>query len=145
MNNEKVVITGASLMSLDEYDKCRDSITLLRTTWWLRSLGINCLFETFVDVSRKAQDEMDVDNNSYTIRPILWISSLGGMKIGDKIDFGGKVFTIVSPQHALCDTGIGTRAFRRNYSAEDANLYKTGNVKKLIDKWYKAAVEAKAA
>ena len=154
---EDVEITRATLLSIEEYEEYKCYILYTNDCWWHPLPGDICYFDNWwlrspgkysdraavVDDDGSGRDySSHVVHFDYAIRPALQISNLGDVKVGNKIKFGGKTFTVISPEYALCDTAIGHGAFRKDRNAADANVYEASDVKKFVDKWFEDAVKA---
>jgi len=139
-----IEITGATLLSLEEYEEYKNNIPLTKDWWWwLRSPGYYSYKATVVYCDGSSDNDGDyVDDDGNVIRPALQISNLGDVEVGDKIKFGGVIFTVISPKYALCDTVIGCGAFREDSEAADANVYEASDVKKFVDEWFANALKA---
>ena len=140
---EDAEITGATLLSFEEYEKYKYDILRIDDCWWLRSPSHYSYAAAVVDMTAAATMlVIMLYYDDYAIRPALKISNLEDVEVGDKIKFDGKTFTVISPEYALCDTAIGHGAFRKDSNAADANIYEASDVKKFVDKWFEDAVKA---
>lgn len=136
---EDAEITGATLLSIDEFKEYKDNIPLLKESWWLRSPGVcDCEKAEAYEV-RYITCVSNVVHSTYVIRPALQVSNLVDVEVGDKIKFDEKFFTVISPEYALCDTIIGRGAFRKDNEAADANDYEASDIKKFVDAWFENA------
>lgn len=138
-------ILGATLLSKEEFKQYEDIIPRTDGDWWLRSPGAFseyacCVFD-YGGYGRYCCYSYggSVDRVGVGVRPALIISNLDNAKIGDKVEFEGKAFTVISPEYALCDTFIGKCIFRKDWKAEDANIYEASDVKKFVDDWFEKA------
>ena len=138
-----IEITGATLLSLEEYKEYKDNVTLLSESWWLRSPGVWNYEKAEAYEVRYINCVNNIVHSVYAIRPALQISNLGDVEVGDKIKFGGKFFTVISLKYALCDTAIGHGAFREDSKAADANDYNASDIKKFVDEWFEKVTERK--
>jgi len=115
----------------------KDVIPLRKYWWWLRSPGSSASFASavssygYIDSGGRL-----VNYGSLAVVPALCVNLLDNFKIGDKFWFGGCTFTIISDIYALCDNNIGECTFRKEWKAEDANLYAQSDVKKCIEEWF---------
>ncbi len=134
-------ITGATLLSVNEFKEYKDNIPLLRESWWLRSPGVWNYEKAEAYEVRYINCVNNIVHSVYAIRPALQISNLANVEVGDKIKFGEYTFTIISPKYALCNDIIGYGAFRKDWKAEDANVYEASDVKKIIDDWFTNTVK----
>ena len=137
-------ITGATLLSVEEAEKLDRGILKASGCWWLRSPGMYGDWAPFVDgVDGDVYDiGRDVDK-SFGVRPALIISNLesSNLPMGDNFTFGDHSFTIISDCYALCNDFVGRCAFRKDWKAEDANVYEASDVKKFVDDWFAKAKE----
>ena len=136
-------ITGATLLSKEEYEASKDNIPPFDNWWWLRSPSIyDKYYNQAVCVDGDYGNLIDSGENvalgEIGVRPALCISNLSSsnLQIGDKFEFGDRNFTIISDKYALCDESIGECVFRMDWTAEDANDYEASDVKKYIDDWF---------
>lgn len=130
-------ISGATLLSIEEYKKYKDMIPECHGNWWLRSPGYGSsnAAVVFGDGTGSYYGRY-VNIDDFAIRPALKISNLVDVRVGDIVKFDGKTFTVISPKYALCDTAIGHGAFRKERNAADANVYEASDVKKFVDEWF---------
>jgi hypothetical protein len=133
-------ITGATLLSYEEYEKYKTRISRRDYWWWLRSPGSSMLDAFFVDNWGYIYSDSILDN-AVAVVPALKIILNSDFKIGDKIKFGSNTFTIISDNYALCDNNIGYHWFREGFEINDANNYEKSDVKKFIDGWFKEQEE----
>lgn len=144
MTVDKIVnnIEGITLLSVDDYKEFKKNIPNINDYWWLRS--------PYADSGHCAalvNDNGDVDyyyvDLGYAARPALYISNPESvdMEIGDKFDFGGHSWTIISDNYALCDESIGRYVFRHDWRAENADTYEASDIKAFIEDWYEKALE----
>ena len=153
-----LTITGATLLSVEEYDKHKDNIPPVDIQYWLRSPGYIC------DNALTVKDGVGPDSNNvlsecFYVRPALCLDSLGDMAVGDKFEISGYPFTIISDGLALCDKDVNRIAFRNHDGLSDmlhlvdygimsedeyanycdsicANDYEHSSVKKLVEEWF---------
>lgn len=131
---------GLTLLSKEEYNENKERINLINNCWWwwLRSPG-----KYTHDASGVSGDGSIGDrnvNNAYgSIRPALILNpESSNLKIGDKFKFYNHNWTVISTQYALCDEAFYETQFRKNWAAEDANIYEVSDIKKYIDvEWEK--------
>ena len=137
-------ITGATLLSIKEAEALPYYLCRYTNWWWLRDPGTGSDHASYVNcsgyVNFNTYGEF-VDDSETSIRPALKIENLKslGLKAGDSIFFADKEFEVVSDTLAFCTTDIGTHCFHEDEDAEGANDYKKSDVKKFVDKWFKAA------
>ena len=116
--------------------------------WWLRSpySDRNAFYDKVTacaGISGKIHLCSDV-SHKLGVRPALKIADMDDLRIGDKVCFGGRTFTIVSDQYALCDDFIGWYRFHQGACARDsayaiADEYSHSDVKKMVDIWFERA------
>lgn len=142
MKVEKYILTendldieGITLLSIEEYEKCKYIIPPINDWWWLRSPGYISDNATFVDFDGYAHNFGDsVNHNTYAVRPALFHKS-SNFQIGDKVELLDYTWTIISNNMLLCDSIIGHTYFRKNYKADNANNYEESDIKKVLEKW----------
>ena len=45
------------------------------------------------------------------------------------------MWTMIGDSLALCDDVVGSCAFRKNWKAQDANIYEKSDIKKWLENW----------
>lgn len=141
---EDLDIVGATLLSIEEAEKLPLELRRYNCWWLLRSPGCDSYYATFVDDDGSICDFGDLVNyDLHSVRPALIITNIesSNLKIGDKFEFGGKPFQIISNKLAFCLTDIGMCCFREDWQAKDANDYEKSDVKKYVDKWFNESKE----
>ena len=140
----KLEITGSTLLSVEEAEALPQHLRPYKDWWWLRSPGYTqstaALVRNFGGVFVFG---LSVNHDNDAARPALKIRNLesSDFKVGDKFEFGGAEFEIVSDNLAFCTGDIGRCAFRKDREAEDANIYEASDIKKFVDEWYKNALK----
>lgn len=133
-----IEITGATLLSLEEYNNYKNIIPHLDKNWWLRSPGYRSRDAAFV----YGVDGYVFDNgfnvpNPFGVRPVLQINlSSSNLSVGDEFVIGKHKFTVISESYAISNSNIGWCPFRKDYKADNANNYEASDVKKFVDEWY---------
>ena len=130
-------IDGITLLSIEEYEACREYIPPLNDLWWLRSPGRKMVHDA-VNVAYGLVDGYGLNVESdLAVRPALKITDIKSakLKLGGKFDLFGYTWTVISDSLALCDSSIGRFHFRSYWRAEDANDYEASNVKKYVEGW----------
>lgn len=136
---KELEITGATLLSYEEYEKYKTKISRRAYWWWLRSPGTTSeSHASYVNNYGNAYLSGNyVDDSCIEVVPALRIILNSDFEIGDKIKFGVNTFTIISEYYALCDNSIGYHCFREDdYKTSDANDYEKSDVKKFVDEWF---------
>lgn len=140
----EINIDGITLLSIEEYEACKQYIPLLSRWWWLRSPGSSSKSASGVnDHGRVYSDGYYVNSNIVVVRPALKISNLeaSNLQIGDKFRLFDYDWTVISEEYALCDGSIGNHCFRMDYTAEDAIVYEASDVKRFVEDWFSNQVE----
>ena len=141
---EEIEITGATLLSIEEAEALPLRLRKYNNWWWLRSPVYNKCRAAYVYNNGHVGGSGSVDNFDYVVRPALKITDLSSnLKVGDVFIFGEKKFEIVADSFAFCIEDIGTRCFRKDWRAEDANDYEKSDVKKYVDAWFAGASNEK--
>lgn len=145
MNN--IVITGATLLSVEEAKKVPEKLRKFNSWWWLRSPGCSTDYAACVNSHGYVGEGGEyVYYNDISVRPALQlnIESFDSISDGTKLRIGTYDFTVVcNGKYALCDTSIGKSVFyiRINRQVENANNYETSDVKKSVDDWYETEIK----
>lgn len=142
IEEQELNITGATLLSMNEAKLLSPRLLRYDNWWWLRSPGYYQLRAAGVDRGGDVSGSgYFVNFDYYTVRPALQIENLksSNFEIGDCFIFDGKEFEIVSDTLAFCKEDIGRHCFRNDWKAIDAKDYAASDVKKYVDKWFKAA------
>ena len=141
-------IIGATLLSLEEAKQLdKEILKASGNWWWLRSPSI---YDKYYNQAACAHGDNGyvyvLVELSVGVRPALCISNLSSsnLQIGDKFEFGGRNFTVISDKYALCDEVIGRCAFRKDWEAKDANSYEASDVKVFVDQWFDRTKELEA-
>ena len=132
----EIEILDVTLLSKEEYEKCKKYIPLLDKWWWLRSFG-NYQGDSAIINNVGSIFSSDVDLDDAVIRPALSILKSPSLRIGDKFKLVGYTWTIIDETIALCDSHIGECCFRKDWKAENANVYEVSDVKKHLENWAK--------
>ena len=131
-----VDITDITLLSIEEYEECKEYIPHVSHWWWLRSPGYLSSTAAYVLSDGGVYDcGLLVYNAESGVRPALRISNLESFNLGDKFSLAELEWTVISKDLALCDSFIGTMPFRSDWQAEDANIYDKSDIKKWLDSW----------
>ena len=132
----KIEIDEITLLSLEEYETYQNAIPKIAAWWWLRSPNASIV-----------ANAPDVDNDGLIhtisvtsddgIRPALRIKNPESFDIGigDKFRLAGDMWTMIGDGLALCDDVVGNCAFRKNWKAQDANIYEKSDIKKWLENW----------
>ena len=135
----EIEITGVTLLSIKEAKALPQHLKSYKDWWWLRSPG------NYQDCATNVYNDGSVDCGGYgvyngdgCVRPALKLKS-SNLEIGDKFELGGVEFEVVSDRLAFCTGDIGRCAFRKDWKAEDANVYEASDVKRLVDDWFENA------
>ena len=154
------------ILPFEEVKDCIKGITLLSTKeaenllteeqrickynneecWWLRSPGYYKGRAAYVYFDGSVNYfGHRVSPANYCVRPALILSTLKSSNLksieelgaGERFEFGGYTFTIISNKLALCDEAIAKMAFREDWEAKDANDYEKSDIKKFLDNWFR--------
>ena len=119
---------------------CYKATKEYRWEWWLRSPS--AVDAEMIEVVRRDGTISDTNwlNDNCCVRPVLLTEDLTslGLNKGDKFEFGGYTFTIISEGYALCDDGLTNMTFRKDDADPEGanNDYETSDVKKYIENWF---------
>ena len=128
-------IEGITLLSIEEYEKCKDIIPKINDWWWLRSPGYDSRSAANVSNDGSVFSFGDfVCNDFYAVRPVLIYKS-SNLQNGDKIKFADYCWTVISENMMLCDEVIGHTCFRNDWLADDSNDYEKSDIKVWLEDW----------
>jgi len=144
-NDEKAItsgeigFTGATLLSVEEYEAYKDNIPGLDEWFWLRSPGSEAGYAADVYDSI---DSYLLGNNicrsNLAVRPaITFDPDKSKLLIGDKVLIDNVVFTVIADGILLANEAVGKHCFRKDWKAPDANDYEASDIKKYVDEWFK--------
>ena len=136
IESAEIEILDVTLLSEKEYEKCKDIIPKTYEWWWLRSPGDYHNYAVMVSTDGSLRDCL-VDYESVVVRPTLSILKSPFLRIGDKFKLAGYMWTVIDETTALCDSHIGECCFRKDWKAENSNVYEASDVKKYIENWAK--------
>lgn len=140
-----IKIKGITLLSIEEYEKCRDIIPVLHyEQWWLRSPGyIASTNAAYVRFDGAVGDYgSSVDNFQNSVRPALFLKS-PKLQIGDKIELFGLKWTAITNKMIVCDKSIGYTHFRGDRKAADSKDFEKSDIKKWLENWLKNKMKKK--
>ena len=131
-----VDITDITLLSIEEYEECKEYIPHVSHWWWLRSPGYDSRRAACVYADGGVHGSgYIVDYDRIAVHPALRISNLESFNLGDKFSLAELEWTVISKDLALCDSMVGATAFREDRQAADANDYDKSDVKKWLEEW----------
>ena len=132
----KIEIDEITLLSVEEYETYQNAIPKITLWWWLRSPGTYDV-GTATDVGTDGCMYNISVTSDDGVRPALRIKNpeSSNLKIRDKFRLAGYMWTIIGDGLALCDDVFGNCAFRKNWKAQDANIYEKSDIKKWLENW----------
>lgn len=144
---EDLVIKKASLLSLFQTEACLSTEERkYGTGWCLRTPGCCSQYISFVDKYGDIRADGDYTFGQFAIRPCLYIDiKNSSFKVGDVFLFGGEEFRILAPNIAWIQNDIGKFPFRTDWRADDANVYKVSDAKKIVDEWFNNIIKKEEA
>ena len=106
--------------------------------WWLRSPYFRSSNNAGEVVDDGWVDILDVDRTDGA-RPALKIRNLvsSNLKIKDQIQLAGYTWTVIAEDIILCDEIVGHTAFKKDWKAQDANVYEKSDIKAWLKNWAK--------
>lgn len=135
----KLKIIGATLLSVGEVEKLPQYLKPYTDWWWLRSPGYYQYYAAYVhDDGSTSYYGNNVGAAYGCVRPALKLANLesSDLAVGDRFEFGGQEFEVISNNLAFCVDDIGRCAFREDWKATDANDYEQSDIKKYVDEWF---------
>ena len=134
-----VDIKDITLLSIEEYEMCKDIIPEI-DNWWLRSPGIikNCV--AYV----RDKDTINLDGVPTDciriVRPAL-VYEPNNLQIGDNISLLVCEWIVISHNMMLCDRLFGYTCFNKNCEVENANDYEKSDIKGWLHDWLKERIK----
>lgn len=147
MKAEKIIVSTAeieheiekvTLLSAEEYKAYKELIPAVHRWWWLRSPGRG------IDLAANVRSEETTDfrgdlvvHGICAVRPVLKIRNLlaANLEILDRFTLAKHTWTVISEDLAICDDTVGKTCFRKDWRAEDANIYKMSDIKTWLAGW----------
>jgi len=123
-----------TLLTAAEYNAYKHNIPPVRDLFWLKSSDVNPSVVNVVEESGSV-GICNVCFSTGMIRPVIKVDNQ--LSIGDEYNIKGTMFVAISKDMLLCKNKIGYGCFRKNFEAEDANVYEKSDVKNYIDDWAK--------
>lgn len=120
-----------TLLSAEEYERCKDRIPPVNCWWWLRSPDNDS--DRVALVSRAGFVYcygIVVDNSIAAVRPALKISDGRKYKIGGRVILYNFPWIIIDEGLAIAEVPIAFRRFD-----EKSNDYENSEIKKFLNDW----------
>lgn len=118
------------LLSEEEYEKYKDVIPKCRTSWWLRSFGIDDEHIAYVDSSGWVRNYgCLIDTDDVGVRPVLKINTFD-YKTGRIFTYKNFPFTVIDKDLAIATVPITFDMFDI-----EKNIYELSNVRQFLLKW----------
>lgn len=123
-------VLNARLLSTEEAMRYMKVGTRRRGfSWWLKDAVVGCDGNIF---------NYGSTNTFRFVCPALDIDiSNTGFGIGDKFEFGGLIFKIISPDLAWTNNNLGLHRFYKDYDDDPSYYYQNSDIKCLIDSWFR--------
>lgn len=139
------LITGATLLSVEEAEKLPRRMRQDIGRWWLREPGTypSRVTASIVDQTGAANiSGAGVTDARIKVRPALQLANLesSGLMVGDRFRFGDEKFEVISDDIAFCVGYIGRHAFRDDWEADNARFYEASDVKRYVERWFNNAL-----
>lgn len=133
-------LNEATLISIMDYECCKDIVPVIGNKWWLSSKGSCPGCADFVYYDGRSDDYGgNVTSCDFSVRPALKYTSFR-LKKGDRVILGELTFTVICCDMMLCDTEIGKSCFSTD-KTNHRNEYEISDVKKVVQKWFKEKIE----
>ena len=152
MKAEKIIITkeqinidikDIALLSIEEYEKCKDIIPKIKEYWWLRTPSYNSTGHVgYIDPNGNMNYKGGFSVfDQIGVRPILITNkNFSKNNLGNKIYFINYKWTIINSNILLWDDIIAQTYFHSDWLANDANDYETSDIKKWLENWLKYCI-----
>lgn len=126
------------LLSIEEYEKYKDSIPTVKCFWWLRSPGYDSDHAGFVHSDRRVIDSGNLICYSLdAVRPALHLNT-SNLQIGDRLVKYDFPFIVIDDGVAIAEVPIAFRRFDE-YSSD----YETSEIRKFLKEWAEGREEKK--
>lgn len=131
-------LIGATLLSVDEFEKHKEYITPINGEWWLRDAGKIAGFAGYVYYDGTGEWHGDPEGSPIEdeklIRPAVTFEAEAlseKLHMGDRFDIGETAFTVISNNMAIANKPIG-----EGYFDAQSNDYEQSSVKGMVEKWF---------
>lgn len=133
----EIEIKDITLLSIDEYEACKNTVPLVDDWWWLRSPGNYCNNVTYVDYDGYVNIYGRRANFGFCgVRPALIFES-NYLQFEDKVKILNYTWTVISNNMMLCDDVVGQTCFNKDYETDNTNNYEKSDIKVWLHKWWK--------
>lgn len=130
----EVTISGATLLSREEYLGNMDIISTKLLWFWLRD-GSKKEFDLASAVYYRDILGFYEVESAFNVVPALYLKD-SNLSLGTKITYAGESFTVLRNNTAICDRPVIKMAFREDYWSEDANNYDYSDVRGWLESWF---------
>lgn len=103
-------ISEITLLSIEEYEKCRGAVPDVFVRWWLRDAGYSYLYAASVKTNGDVDRTGTQISHQCFIRPAFKINTVD-LNVGDKVIVGHIVCTVVGSGYVLSDNVIEKTPF----------------------------------
>lgn len=134
-----IEVSGISLISIDEYEKCKEFVPNIGRWWWLRSPGNSgssaaCVYYDGAVFPHGCH----VSVSGGAVRPALFCNpKSSNLQIKDKFWYKDYGWTVISNNMALCDMAVGNTMFNIDWESFHANVYERSDIKIWLKIWGK--------
>ena len=124
---KNIMFDDVTILSINEYSDYKNDIPVCNDSWWLRGPAEICGKVSYVNgksVDWGLEKLRKEGQSKRGIRPALKIAEheRSGLSIGDRFVLDNRLWTVISPEYALCDVIIGKCVFP--------------NIQKILGKWF---------
>ena len=138
-------VEGITLLSIDEVKRLPEEVRKYFSWWWLRSPGDYSYRVLIVyrdgSIGNDNNGFGNVDCKAYSVRPALILNhNPSNFNNGDIIKVFDRRWYYQDGLALLMDEPLTDMAFRKNWSAKDANNYEKSDIKRYLDNWLKSAL-----
>lgn len=124
-------IKEISLLTLDDFNKCKSIIPAIQAWWWLKTNGAYTNKAAYVFIDGDAYAEgYNVNKDRADVRPLIIVDSkvLNGIGAGDKVTVGKFSATVLNEESCLLDECVCKHRFD-----EKSGNYETSEIKAFIE------------
>ena len=142
----EIEVAGIGLLNVEEAEMLPEKIRAIKKFWWLKTVGKTGEHEInyramFVckngDICYNGQS---IKSYSAGVRPVLFLNpALPNFKKGDKFEWNGYDWTLISDSKALCNSIIKNMKYKKDANRykllKIKDVYEVSDIKQFLEQW----------